>query len=76
MTRHRISDPLPLTARQARIIADIAMGRLQKQIAADLEISVNTVNRHVENIKIAIGAKTLAHAAALWASGKIQVRQP
>ena len=75
MTRHSISDPRALTARQAEILAAFASGEQQKQIAHRLALSARTVEKHIENVKAAVGAKTLAHAAALWAAGKIQVRQ-
>ena len=39
-----------ITDREAEIIKLIKQGKTAKEIAADLDISVNTVNNHIANI--------------------------
>lgn len=65
----------PLTPREAEILAAIADGERDKVIAHRLSLSVRTVEHHVFNLRRKIGAKSIAHAAAMWASGEVQVME-
>jgi predicted ATPase/DNA-binding CsgD family transcriptional regulator len=56
--------PDGLTAREAEVIGHLARGKTNKQIAADLVLSVSTVERHVSNIYAKIGARGRAEATA------------
>ena len=56
--RHRLS------AREVEVLVLIAGGRSNQQIADELVISLNTVNRHVSNIFVKIGSANRAEAAA------------
>jgi DNA-binding NarL/FixJ family response regulator len=63
------SDPvLPdgLTAREVEVLALVATGRSNSQIAAELVLSEKTVARHLSNIfvKIGVGSRTAAAAYA------------
>jgi pimeloyl-ACP methyl ester carboxylesterase len=56
-----------LSAREVEVLSLIAAGRSNQQIADALVISLNTVNRHVSNIFVKIGAANRAEAAAFAA---------
>jgi pimeloyl-ACP methyl ester carboxylesterase/DNA-binding CsgD family transcriptional regulator len=61
--------PLPahmdgLTAREVDVVRLIALGRSNREIARELIISVNTVDRHVSNILTKTGASNRAEAVA------------
>jgi DNA-binding NarL/FixJ family response regulator len=49
----------------------VARGRSNQQIADELVISLNTVNRHVSNIFVKISAANRAEAAAFAARNGI-----
>jgi len=49
-----------LTSREAQVLERIVAGRLNKQIADDLGISINTVEAHRANIMEKLGANTVA----------------
>ncbi len=55
---------LPLTHRQAEILAYIALGKTNPEIGIILGISWRTVSRHVEHILDALGVDTRTAAAA------------
>lgn len=48
---------LGLTDRQKQIIECIAAGKTNREIADEMFISENTVRKHVENIRVKLGAK-------------------
>lgn len=58
--------PLPggLTGREAEVLACLAAGRSNKQIAATLVISDRTVQRHLSNIFTKLGLSSRTAAAA------------
>jgi DNA-binding CsgD family transcriptional regulator/tetratricopeptide (TPR) repeat protein len=61
-----VTDPeLPdrLTAREAEILRLVALGRTNKEIAAELIISVHTVERHIQNAYRKIDARNRADAS-------------
>jgi DNA-binding NarL/FixJ family response regulator len=58
------SYPDGLTAREAEVLRLLAEGRTNKQIAAELFLSVSTVQRHVANVYTKIGAHRRAQATA------------
>jgi FixJ family two-component response regulator len=49
-----------LTSREAQVLERIVAGRLNKQIADDLGISIKTVEAHRANIMEKLGANTVA----------------
>jgi predicted ATPase/DNA-binding CsgD family transcriptional regulator len=58
------SVPAGLTPREAQVLRLIAAGRSNRQIAADLVLSVRTVERHITNLYAKIGANGKADATA------------
>jgi ATP/maltotriose-dependent transcriptional regulator MalT len=56
--------PAGLTARELEVLRLIARGRSNQEIAADLVLSVRTVERHIANIYDKIGASGRAARAA------------
>ncbi len=54
----------PLTSREAQILGLIAGGYTNQEIAGQLHVSVPTVNRHVANLYVKIGARNRASATA------------
>ncbi len=56
---------LGLTARENQVLAQIARGHTNKQIASELSISPRTVQRHLEHIYERLGVNTRTAAAAL-----------
>jgi DNA-binding NarL/FixJ family response regulator len=59
-------DEVPLTQRETQVLRHVALGLSNREIGRSLEISVETVKEHVQNIlrKIAVSDRT---QAAVWA---------
>jgi DNA-binding NarL/FixJ family response regulator len=55
-----------LSAREAQIMAMIASGQTNGQIAASLVVTEKTVKNHVNRIYGKLGASSRADAIALW----------
>ena len=53
------------TARERDVIARVARGRSNMQIAVELAVSVNTVKRHTSNILDKLGVRSRIEAAAI-----------
>jgi len=66
VARLRGQRPLPggLTEREVEVLALVAIGRSNKDVAQELSISQKTVARHLSNIFIKLGASTRTEAAA------------
>jgi DNA-binding NarL/FixJ family response regulator len=62
-------DDVPLTQRETQVLRHVALGLSNREIGCSLEISVETVKEHVQNIlrKIAVTDRT---QAAVWAVRK------
>jgi ATP/maltotriose-dependent transcriptional regulator MalT len=58
------SNPGGLTTREVEVLKLIAEGRTNREIAAQLVISLSTVERHIANIYNKIGARNRAEATA------------
>lgn len=57
--------PEELTAREIDVLARVAHGARNDEIAAELHLSPNTVKRHTANIREKLGVHSRVHAAAL-----------
>jgi DNA-binding NarL/FixJ family response regulator len=69
-TRQALDDEdVPLTQRETQVLRHVALGLSNREIGRSLEISVETVKEHVQNIlrKIAVNDRT---QAAVWAVRK------
>lgn len=55
----------PLSPRERRVLLLAGNGWTNEQIAAVLGISRMTVQRHLQNIRAALGARDRTHAVAL-----------
>ena len=60
------SAPAGLTTRELEILTLVAAGKRSKEIAAELVLSISTVQRHIANIYVKIDARGRADATA-WA---------
>jgi DNA-binding CsgD family transcriptional regulator len=54
-----VSKPQP-TAREREVLTRIAQGKTSKQIAAELGVSLRTVNTHRENLAKKLGSSSVA----------------
>jgi len=61
------ADPFgSLTAREQELLAALAQGKTNAQIAGDLEISLNTVKFHLKNLYSKLSVKNRAQAVACY----------
>ena len=54
-----------MTARESEVLALVAEGRANKEIAATLGVSPRTVEKHVESLLRKTGARSRTHLAAM-----------
>ena len=74
----RTADPAGLPPRQREILAALGAGRTTKQIAADLGISIKTVETHRARLMEALGCRNateLVRTAVQW-SGRVAAATP
>lgn len=55
-----------LTRREMEVLADLASGRTNKQIANELNVSLNTVKFHVRNLYQKLGVNSRSQAISLY----------
>lgn len=67
-----VSDDITLTKRETQVLRHVALGLSNKEIGRSLEISIETVKEHVQNILRKINA-TDRTQAAVWAVRKQMV---
>jgi DNA-binding CsgD family transcriptional regulator len=65
-------DSYQLTPREAEVLAWLAKGKTNRDIAEILGMSPRTVNKHLEHIYIKMGVETRSAAAALVAGMRMQ----
>ncbi len=63
--RRRSSDPCPLSARELDALRGLAEGKVYKQIAHELSLSVSTIRTHLHNVYRKIGAVDRAQAVLI-----------
>ncbi len=63
--RRRSSEPCPLSMREIDALRGLAEGKVYKQIAAELNLSVSTVRTHLHNVYRKIGAVDRAQAVLI-----------
>jgi putative nucleotidyltransferase with HDIG domain len=63
--RRRSSEPCPLSAREVDALRGLAEGKVYKQIAHELSLSVSTVRTHLHNVYRKIGAVDRAQAVLI-----------
>jgi putative nucleotidyltransferase with HDIG domain len=63
--QRRSSAPCPLTAGEHRVVSELAKGRVYKEIAAELNLSVSTVRTHLYNTYRKLGVSDRAQAILL-----------
>lgn len=62
--RTEAGEGAPLSDRERQVLAHVAAGKTNREIAAELHISQHTVGRHVEHIFTKLGVTTRAAATA------------
>ena len=55
-----------LTRRELEVLSDLSDGRTNKQIARDLDVSLNTIKFHVRNIFQKLGVNSRGQVIALY----------
>jgi DNA-binding NarL/FixJ family response regulator len=65
-SKQHAGDDIPLTSRESQVLRHIALGLSNREIATSLQISIETVKEHVQNIlrKVRVSDRT---QAAVWA---------
>ena len=63
--RRRASDPCPLSVREVDALRGLAEGKVYKQIAQELSLSVSTIRTHLHNVYRKIGAVDRAQAVLI-----------
>src|SRR5919198_1444906 len=63
--RRRTSDPCPLSTREIDALRGLAEGKVYKQIAHELSLSVSTIRTHLHNVYRKIGAVDRAQAVLM-----------
>jgi putative nucleotidyltransferase with HDIG domain len=58
----RVSEPCPLSNRELDVLRLLAEGKVYKQIAGDMQLSVSTIRTHLHNVYGKIGAVDRAQA--------------
>lgn len=62
---------MSLTRRETEVLALIAGGNTQSAIAELLDISCDTVNFHMDNVRLKLDARNTANAVAICIREKI-----
>jgi putative nucleotidyltransferase with HDIG domain len=65
IVRRRSSDPCPLSDREIDALRGLAEGKVYKQIAHELSLSVSTIRTHLHNVYRKVGAVDRAQAVLI-----------
>jgi len=71
-TMRRKSEGKRLTAREQGILHYVTEGRANKEIASQLDISVRTVQKHLQRVYAKLGVKSRTAAALLAVKEKVE----
>ena len=63
--RRRATEPCPLSTREVDALRGLAEGKVYKQIAQELSLSVSTIRTHLHNVYRKIGAVDRAQAVLI-----------
>jgi putative nucleotidyltransferase with HDIG domain len=63
--RRRASEPCPLSTREVDALRGLAEGKVYKQIAQELNLSVSTIRTHLHNVYRKVGAVDRAQAVLI-----------
>jgi DNA-binding NarL/FixJ family response regulator len=63
--RPRVAEPCPLSTREIDALRGLAEGKVYKQIAYELTLSVSTIRTHLHNVYRKIGAVDRAQAVLI-----------
>jgi DNA-binding CsgD family transcriptional regulator len=58
-----------LTRREEEVLALVARGLTNAQVATELDIATRTVGKHLEHVYEKLGTRTRTGALALWGRG-------
>jgi DNA-binding NarL/FixJ family response regulator len=61
-----VAEPSPLSPRQAEVAARVAHGRSNREVAAELDVSVRAVEKHVGDILLRWGVGSRFELARVW----------
>lgn len=71
------SERRTLTFREQKILELVSAGQSAKEIAIEIDIAPRTVERHIENIRLKLGARNRAHLGTMGIlSGLLQQVSP
>ena len=56
----------PITPREEQVLSLLSKGYIYKEIADEMEIGEQTVKNHMMNLRARLGARTTAHAVAMF----------
>ena len=59
-----MSDKLPLSKQEEKVLTVLADGRMYKEIATELNISINTVKKHLKNVYRKLEVSNRRHATS------------
>lgn len=74
MARKHAPAKRELSGREVEVLQGVAAGLPDSEIGSRMGISASTVREHMARAKSALGARTRAHAIALWVLREL--RQP
>lgn len=57
-------EKLPLSKQEQKVLTVLAGGQMYKEIAAELNISINTVKKHLKNVYRKLEVTNRKHAAS------------
>ncbi len=57
-------EKLPLSKQEEKVLTVLAGGRMYKEIAAELHISINTVKKHLKNVYRKLEVSNRRHATS------------